>query len=175
MLLDMKTKLQQLLIAAMALLLMSASPMAAEISNEEKVLQGAMMLRSRDPYAREVGSGEAIGVLIKSGFLKRKPFQRADYVDYRALKKPMKFLGHSVLLIEEEYLVEWIGCCVNVGIGMVIEESGDTAGLEGFVKANQCRKEGEDYWKGSLENSGLKPKAGVKYSYISCREKDGPL
>jgi hypothetical protein len=163
------------LIFGLVFVLTAAVGSAAELSPQEKLLLGAMTLRSSDPYAREVGSGEAIGALIKSGHVKRKPFQRADYVDYWPLKKSVTFFGHKVLLLEEEYLVEFIGCCVNVGIGMVIEETGDTSELESFAKANQCRKEGEDYWKGSLENAGLKPKAGVKYSYISCREKDGPL
>ncbi len=144
---------------------------AAEVSEAETILRKAMMKGSTADQ-RQLESGTAIRALIKLGFVSRKPEPRADYVDYRQVRKPLTLFGHAVRVIEEEYLVQFIGCCVNTGLGLVIEKAGDISELDAFLKASQCRvntPSGPEY---TMEIVGLKPKPGSTYLEISCREHD---
>jgi hypothetical protein len=48
-----------------------------------------------DSGTRVVESGVAIRAYINKGAVRRKPDQRADYVDYRRVRKPAKLFGHN--------------------------------------------------------------------------------
>ncbi len=141
---------------------------AAEMSDAEKILQGAMTPGTGDNQ-RKIDSGVAIRALIKHGYLPRKPEPRADYVDYRLLRKPLALFGHPVLVIEEEYLSTYIGCCVNPGIGLIIEKAGNTTKLDAFLSSNKCSANsplGPEY---AMDLVGLKPNSDATYISISCR------
>jgi hypothetical protein len=142
-----------------------------EFDSPEVVLGQAVI--QLDDEGRVTSSGVAIEKLAKLGFLPIKPDQRADYVDYRRVRKPFTFLGQSVIVIEEEYLDKFIGCCVNPGIGFVVETNGEMNEFNFFVEINKCQKEGP-YTRAaySLEMAGVKPKAGATYLGISCRQDD---
>jgi hypothetical protein len=143
---------------------------AAEVSPLETTLRKAMTAGVDTP--RVVDSGVAIRAYINKGFVRRAPDQRADYVDYRRVRKPATLFGHKLVVLEEEYLTEFIGCCVNTGLGVVVEKNGSLAELDAFVNANECTKREPSDAANSLELAGLKPKRGATYVSISCREKD---
>jgi hypothetical protein len=144
---------------------------AAAVSSLELTLRKAM-IPGVDSDTRVVDSGVAIRAYIDKGFVRRKPDQRADYVDYRRVRKPATLFGHKLVVLEEEYLTEFIVCCVNTGIGMVVEKTGSLAELDAFVLANRCSKRTSSEATISLELAGLKPKRGATYVSISCRARD---
>jgi hypothetical protein len=88
------------------------------------------------------------------------------------VRKSATLFGHKLMVLEEEYLVEFIGCCVNEGLGLVVEKNGSVTELETFAIANECAiKEPSDATY-SLKLAGVKPKRGATYISISCKEKD---
>lgn len=139
----------------------SAGPEAALI---------ASMSYSQAKGDRLKDSGDAIRAYIAGGYVSRKPDQRRDYTDYRVLKKPATLLGQKILVLEEEYLVKYIGCCVNDGIGAILEIGPDDAPLKEFAKANRCLLN-EENARADLAALGLRKPAGRVVS-LSCRSRD---
>lgn len=63
-------------------------------------------------------------MLKQKGFLAKKPnISRADYNDIYKLKKPYEFMGQNVVLISDEYMSEYVGCCVSEGWGAVFKQN----------------------------------------------------
>jgi len=121
-------------------------------------------------------SGEAIQAYIKKGYLNKKPNRRVDYTDYWLLKKPVTFMGHTLIMIEEEYLLKYIGCCVNEGVGITLKISGNSNNLKHFASENGCRFSEEIDIQHELKSLGIKsnfPKGN--YVSLSCRERDRDL
>jgi hypothetical protein len=87
---------------------------------------------------RAADSGAAIQAYIAAGYLPRKPNVRADYTDYWWLKKPAPFMGHELVMIGEQYMSRWIGCCVDPGLDVAVKIHGSTARLEQFAEQNKC-------------------------------------
>jgi hypothetical protein len=76
------------------------------------------------------------------------------------------------VVLEEEYLTTFIGCCVNTGLGVVVEKNGSLAELDAFVLANECSKREPSDATYSLKLARIKPKRSATYVSISCRERD---
>jgi hypothetical protein len=126
------------------------------------------MTANRADASRMLPSGAAIKLFIKNGFVKRKPEARQDYSDYRLLRKPFTFMGHSVVALEEQNLVEYIGCCVDDGIGALLVLDGSADALNVFASANGCTVSSDDYdIETSLNAVGL-ARDGRRYLYIYC-------
>lgn len=50
------------------------------------------------------------------GFIAKKPnIKRYDYNDVYNVKKPLSFKGQNVVLLTDEYMSEYVGCCVSEG------------------------------------------------------------
>jgi len=123
---------------------------------------------------RNGNHGQAIRSYMNKGYIDKKPtVYRADYVDYYVLKKPAYVLGHELKVIEEEYMSEYIGCCVNEGVGVVLKLTGSMQKLENFAQENQCVVEpiDYDYYYESLGIFNAIPEKGV-FVEMSCRAND---
>ena len=60
--------------------------------------------------------------LQAGGFIAKKPeVSRYDYNDVFRIKKPLKFMGQSVVAVSDEYMSQYVGCCVSEGLGGCIE------------------------------------------------------
>jgi hypothetical protein len=111
--------------------------------------------------------------LKAGGFIAKKPeISRYDYNDVYTVKKPMKFMGQTVVAVSDEYMSEYIGCCVSEGWGAVLSKKSDLAALQQFAKQHQCslkarNEEASDYYDHSLKSY---PRA--EYYELSCRERD---
>lgn len=111
--------------------------------------------------------------LQAGGFIAKKPeVSRYDYNDVFSIKKPLKFMGQSVVAVSDEYMSEYVGCCVSEGWGAVLSKTSDLAALQQFAKKNQCTlaaraKDETDYYSHSLKR---RPQA--EYYELSCRERD---
>ncbi len=111
-------------------------------------------------------------ILKQKGFLAKKPnISRADYNDIYKLKKPYEFMGQNVVLISDEYMSEYIGCCVSEGWGAVFKQTSNLKLIEKFAKTNQCSvgpiESTSDYY-------GFKIRSMPRGNYyeLSCRERD---
>lgn len=83
-------------------------------------------------------------------------------------------MGHTLMVIEEEYMTKYIGCCVSPGVGITVKINGSTKNLEAFAKENGCRlSDDEDiqYVFSHTLNSKLNFPEGT-YASLSCRERD---
>ncbi|QSB54793.1 hypothetical protein I6J48_03655 [Acinetobacter calcoaceticus] len=111
-------------------------------------------------------------ILKKQGFIAKKAnISRADYNDVYKLKKPYQFMGQNVVLISDEYMSEYVGCCVSEGWGAVFKQTANLKLIQKFAKTNQCNinpiESDSNYY--GFKISSL-PKGN--YYELSCRERD---
>jgi hypothetical protein len=112
-------------------------------------------------------------VLQAGGFIAKKPeVFRYDYNDVFRIKKPLKFMGQNVVAVSDEYMSQYIGCCVSEGWGAVLSKTADLGALQQFAKKNQCSlgviaNDNTDYYSHILKR---RPQA--EYYELSCRERD---
>jgi hypothetical protein len=117
--------------------------------------------------------GEAIRAYMKEGIVDKKPNQRADYTDYYVINNPTEFMGHELIVIEEEYMDSYIGCCVSPGAGAIIKINGSSENLKNFSKNNYCSLSENIDIKNEMENIGIKKNfPSGNYASLSCRERD---
>ncbi len=87
------------------------------------------------------------------------------------LKKPYEFMGQNVVLISDEYMSEYVGCCVSEGWGAVFKQTSNLKLIEKFAKTNQCSigpiESTSDYYSFKIRSL---PKGN--YYELSCRERD---
>jgi hypothetical protein len=159
----------------LALLMVFGFANAAIAANDpmlERSLLDAMRLKP-GTTERSTKSGPMIMAYVKDGYLDLKPIQRADYVDYRLFKKPAQLMGHTLIVVEEEYMTKFSGCCVNEGLGVTVKVVGKTAQLEKFAEQNGCAFLPHVDLADELKSVGINariPKA--EYATVSCRERD---
>ncbi|MDO8037619.1 hypothetical protein [Janthinobacterium sp. SUN137] len=118
-------------------------------------------------------SGKAIAAYMREGFIGKRPNQRFDYTDYYLLKKPASFMGHELVLIEEEYITQYIGCCVSPGAGVTVKVNGSTQKLQAFASAQRCTLTDPVDIRKNLREVAIQatlPKG--HYASLSCRERD---
>lgn len=136
-------------------------------------LQDAMIaaLRQKPGTSERIGnSADAIIGYVNAGYVNKLPDSRADYSDYRILKKPAKFMGHTLVAIEEEYMQEYIGCCVSPGMSVTLRISPTGDDLDKFASMNGCsvsKHNGEGLAEMGLPNA---PKG--TYATLDCKERD---
>lgn len=117
--------------------------------------------------------GEAIRAYKKEGLIDKKPNQRADYTDYYLIKNPTKFMDHDLIIIEEEYMDSYIGCCVSPGAGVIVKVNDSDENLKNFSKNNHCSLSENINIKNEMENIGIKRSfPSGNYASLSCRERD---
>lgn len=110
--------------------------------------------------------------ILKQGFIAKKAnISRADYNDIYKLKKPYQFMGQNVVLISDEYMSEYVGCCVSEGWGAVFKQTSNLKLIKQFAKTNQCKispiEQDRTYYGFKIT---LLPKGN--YYELSCRERD---
>lgn len=149
-----------------------------ETDNNNKDIQTSLVnaLRLNKETSERLGeSGKAIQAYMRKGMINKKPNKRLDYTDYYLLKKPAKFMGHDLALIEEEYMSEWVGCCVSEGAGVTVKVVGNIENLEQFAIENGCSLSDKVDLQQNLIDLGPKLKVLPKhYASLSCRERDKP-
>ena len=157
------------------LVFFAAFAVAAQADNAQQLEPGLLkaMHLKKGTSERSGGAGKAIRAYKRLGYVNQKPNQRADYVDYYLMKKPASFMGHELVVIEEEYMSNWVGCCVSPGVGVSVKVTGSTVKLEEFALANKCGLTDQVALDRELRSVGVKvtlPKA--RYASLSCRERD---
>lgn len=140
--------------------------------NLESDLIKALQL-NKDTIERVGDSGKAIQAYMSQGIVNKKPNQRSDYTDYYIVNKAEKFMGHDLVVIEEEYMTQNIGCCVNPGAGVSVRINDDSENLMKFAQENGCSLTEHVNLSETLNNVGISadfPEGD--YASLSCRERD---
>ena len=143
----------------------------AQEAPEKELLAAMSYSAARGDRLKQPGG--AIRAYIKAGYVPRKPDKRMDYTDYRVLTKPASLLGHRLVVVEEEYLTKYIGCCVNEGVGAIVQVEGDDSALRSFAKQNKCSLD-EKYVAETMQNLGLGKPEG-RFVSVSCRFRDAAV
>lgn len=152
-----------------------ASPARAENDARlESALTDAMRLDIDKPMDRVGDGGAAIQGYVAAGYLAKRPNTRLDYTDYWWLKKSAPFMTHELVMIEQEYMSAWVGCCVSPGVGITVRVHGSTANLEQFARANKCSVETNVNLTDLAKYShiALSSIRKGRYATMSCRERD---
>lgn len=111
--------------------------------------------------------------LNAGGFIAKKPeVSRYDYNDVFSIQKPLKFMGQSVVAVSDEYMSEYVGCCVSEGWGAVFRKTADIAALQQFAQKNQCSLQARDKATTDYYDRSLKSRPQAEYYELSCRERD---
>lgn len=153
------SKLVLMMCAALAF---TPAPARARDKALEAMIAGAM----------ESGDAAAlIRRLARGGHVKQKPDARVDYTDYRKVAKPLDFEGQTIVVIEEEYMKKFVGCCVNEGFGFVIRVNSDAEGLKARAKAAKCAVSDESGDRDILDRLRIRRKE-ARYMSVSCRAND---
>ena len=167
------------LCAAALLVLVSSLAAAADsgpdpVPGAELEIGLAQAMHLKKGSSERVGtSGQAIQAYMHAGLIDSKPNQRADYTDYYLLKKPTRFMGHELVMIEEEYMSRYIGCCVSPGAGLSVKVSGSLKPLAQFARVHRCSLNDNADLQGELASLGIRRKlAPGRYATLSCRERD---
>ena len=146
------------------------------------IFLSALMLMPSFGFADTVYRGmDQKRVLFKSfsqlkqqAYLTQKPqISRTEYNDIYQLKKPLTFLNQEVMLLSDEYMSEYIGCCVSEGWGAVFKVQNDYEDLKKYATDNYCSLETiqnpsqEDYYGFAYRKLGK-----GKLVELSCRARD---
>lgn len=153
-----------------------ASPSALHAGAGEALARGLVsaMRLNAERTERLAEPGDAVRAYIKAGYVRLKPELREDYTDFRVVRLSAKLFGQELLVIEEEYLTKFIGCCVSEGIGVILRVTADLASLKAFASANGCSV-GNDRADivATLQKLKVKSVDGELVS-MSCRTRDIP-
>lgn len=150
----------------------SASLIAKTLSPEHELI--ISMKLNKATRSRIGDSGKAIQSYIKKGYLRKKPNLRFDYVDYWVLTRSTKFLGHRLMVIEEEYMSKYVGCCVSPGVGAILKIHGNMSSLKRFARKNGCSINAKSDVRKILRDFKVNLNKRSKYVSLSCRERDIP-
>ncbi len=157
------------------LLLLTAHAALASASNDKELEEGLKNAFRLKPGTTERAgdSGKAIQAYMHEGIVNKRPNERYDYTDYYHVKKQASFMGHDLVVIEEEYMSKYMGCCVDPGAGITVKLNGSPSNLEKFAEANMCSFDDNVDIRSGLRGVGNKTTLRKgRYATLSCREND---
>lgn len=135
-------------------------------------LEEAMSLdrTSEDFYAAVDSSVEK---LVADRVIPATPLIRADYTSYYQAVSS-EFLGSSVAIFEHEYFEEYIGCCVNGGLSLILRGPA-TPEVQAFADRQNCAlKSGNEIYLPQEVKDSFGPDESMEseLTEISCKEND---
>jgi hypothetical protein len=164
------------IIRIIVILILIAVPnsQAMALNNQDIETGLISALRLKKGTTERVGnSGEAIQAYMRAGIVNKKPNERFDYTDYYLVNKSVKLMGHDLIVIEEEYILRYIGCCVSPGAGVTVKVTENTENLEEFARTNGCTFTDNVNLQEKLSSVGISATLPQgRFASMSCREKD---
>ncbi|MFZ6745645.1 hypothetical protein ACO0LC_20680 [Undibacterium sp. JH2W] len=166
-------KFLYLLLAACFMSVLSSTSMAADGELENRLIKALKI--KKNGLDRQARSRPVILAYQQAGILKRSRNRRIDYMDFYIVDKPASFMGQKLVLLEEEYMDTWVGCCVSPGMGLAVQVSSNTDAMEKFALENACTLTPHFDLKARFKDYLIKHQLPVAdYAYLSCRERDLP-
>jgi hypothetical protein len=121
-----------------AFVCLTAVTAAIADTHSKEILERALSV-TLGAKQRQIDRGEAIRVLADHGLVSLIPDFRADYTDYRLVSGQLQFFDYPVVIVIEEYITEWMGCCPDPGIGVIIRGPVAETRLQSFAQTNSCQ------------------------------------
>jgi len=152
----------------------STHPAGSESSNIQAVLEDTLITALRQKSGTDERMGDYVKAIIdyaNAGYVNKRPDSRFDYSDFRRLLKPADFMGHVLVVIEEEYMQQYVGCCVSPGISVTLRLKSNGNDLDAFAKRNGCSisRDTEDLFTAPPHI----PDAPIgTYATLECKERD---
>jgi hypothetical protein len=157
----------RLVSAGLALALLCSTTIAQAQAFSERSLLAAM--EARTEY------GEPLRALKRDGYLSARPQNRSNYDDFYRPLRAFRVMGAKVVVVQENYLGRYVGCCADPGIGLYFE-SADVATLNGirdFATTNKCiYLQGNALIAPELPRAFLRFKANTFYAMLRCSDGD---
>jgi len=140
---------------------------------DEAVAKLLQALRPVPTLGRQKNIGAVLREFKEQSLIPFRPLIRVDYTDYYRVRSKLRFLGHDLVLLEEEYMTKYAGCCVSEGGGLVVRLQGSTSELAEFAAANRCTlHEYESLEKYQRESNVSFEAPSGRYAELSCRARD---
>ncbi|MFZ6875334.1 hypothetical protein ACO0LF_24975 [Undibacterium sp. Di27W] len=167
----MLNKILYCLLSGLLLSTLSPHSLASDARLENQLIL-ALKIKA-DGQDRQAESRPVIRAYQQAAIISKKPQRRADYIDFYLLQKPASFMGHQLILLEEEYMDVYVGCCASPGIGLMLKTNADTRSVQDFAKKNACTFTPHADVFDRLRMFGIDHKlARGDYAILSCRERD---
>jgi len=119
---------------------------------------------------------EVVTQLKQAGVFDQKPNFEGDYYHFYYPRKDIKIFGATLIAFDHEYLIEYVGCCVNPGVALILKKNElfDEKEIEGFAKANSCKvkKIHEIYLPDSVVSELNITKNKSEFVALSCKQSD---
>lgn len=102
--------------------ILSACSLSPDTAIQNKMAD-AYSLHNDDIEQRAEQIGSFLRDLKVEGYIHKKPEAlRVDLVyDTYLVHKPLSFKGQKVVVLEEEYFTQWVGCCIAPGGSIYFE------------------------------------------------------
>lgn len=124
-------------LALLSFMFIHPSFAASDLELEKRFAEA---LRPDEGDVRQERAGKAIQGYQAANILPFKPM-RADFNDYYVVQRPTSFMGNQLVVVMEEYMLAYIGCCVDPGASVYVRLTGGIAPIAAFARANKCRIE----------------------------------
>ncbi len=117
-------------------LLMQSFFLCAEPALEVKKLLEA----SPDTIEQSMDSIDSLKMLKKQGVIDEKANVQGDYYHFYFPKKEIVIFGAKLIALDHEYLTDYIGCCVNPGVAVVLKrmDGFNSNEIDVFAKQHSC-------------------------------------
>ena len=151
------------------------TPEQAERAFADKVRAVARWIGDTDGKEEHVSPDDVFTPLISAGIVGKDFDREYDYGAWSRPRRPLRFLGHNVVLVfAEEIRGPWIGCCVDQGVTLYLHKDGDAAALQQFADKTRCKVEpaNENLYLGSLQSAGQPLKDADNLLALACHERD---
>jgi hypothetical protein len=143
----------------------------ANASRASAILDAALSL-DRDAMDFSSKVDEQMNRLVAAGALPSKPAFQMDYSRYYVPSQPLTVAGAQVAVLEYQVMEEFIGCCVNPGLSVVLRDTGGLRpAIEEFARANNCAVNDGEHIYLPDEVAGALKGAGENVE-LSCGESD---
>lgn len=114
-------------------------PVMSLASSEQAVI--SLLKASPEKVQPSSETQKALETLKQHDIIKNEPDIVADYNHIYIANKQLPVLGGVLLALDHEYLEDWIGCCVNLGVALALQvkkDKHDSSALVSFARENHC-------------------------------------
>lgn len=151
------------------------TPEQAERAFTEKVRAVALSIGDVDGKGEPALPDDVFAPLASAGIVGSRFDREYDYAAWSRPRRPLRFLGHQVMLVfAEDMRRGFIGCCVDRGVTLYLRKADDDAALQQFASETRCRLEpaSENLHIYSLDSAGQPLKDADDLVALSCHERD---